>query len=67
LNYLKNYSRALAYEKVGWGREGERDYCLKLSELPAEEQQEFVKGVKDALGKFQNIAINENTPSSHKR
>lgn len=55
------------FEQVRWGREGEIDYCLRLSELSKEQQAEFVKKVRAIPSKSALILINENASCVHKR
>ena len=50
-NYIANYGKVLAIEKVYWGMEGERDYCFKLSELSKNEQGKFILSKGDWLVK----------------
>ena len=66
VKFLDSYSKKIAYEPTTWGREGETDYCLKLSELSASEQAEFVKKAKELLAKSSLVHINENAKCVHK-
>ncbi|MBI4931886.1 MAG: hypothetical protein HY841_14080 [Bacteroidetes bacterium] len=64
--FLTSYSKKIVYEPTHWGREGEVDYCLKLSELSTAEQTDFVKKAKEVLSKSALVHINENTACVHK-
>ena len=63
---LDSNSKKIVYEPTHWGREGEIDYCLKLSELSSIEQNDFVKKVKEVLSKSSLVHINENAKCVHK-
>ncbi len=63
---LSAYPKKIAYEPTHWGREGEKDYCLKLSELSTAEQADFVKKAKELLSKSTLVHINENSDCVHK-
>lgn len=52
----------LAHETVGWGREGEVDYCFKLSELKSPQQATFVEESKALLAGNELVLFKENTP-----
>jgi len=39
----------LSYETGLWGREGECDYCFKLSKLDKNQQETFISETKEAL------------------
>lgn len=66
VKFLDSYSKKIAYEPTHWGREGEIDYCLKLSELSPVEQDEFVKKAKDLLSKSSLVHVNESAKCVHK-
>lgn len=54
-------------EIARWGREGEVDYCMKLSAFSAADQEKIVKGIKEQLKKQDHIFLDENAPCRHKR
>jgi len=58
--YEKTKHKQLAKTAVSWGREGEIDYCLKLSELSPREQKRFISQVRLLLKKSKLVRINEN-------
>jgi len=66
VKFLDTYPKKIAYEPTHWGREGEIDYCLKLSELSTAEQEDFVKKAKVILSKSSLVNINENAACVHK-
>jgi len=66
VKFLDSNSKKIAYEPTHWGREGEIDYCLKLSELSPLEQDEFVKKAKDLLVKSSLVHVNESAKCVHK-
>jgi len=47
-------------EKTPWGREGEVDYCMKLSGLNSDDQQQFINQVKELLKSAQRVHYSEN-------
>jgi len=55
------------YEKTHWGREGETDFCLELTELSPEEQAEFIERSRELLKSAQHVKIYENAPCRHRR
>jgi hypothetical protein len=63
-NFIKRYEKTkrkqLTKAAVSWGREGEVDYCLKLSELSPKEQKSFIAQVRGLLKKSKLVHINEN-------
>ncbi|MEK6615747.1 MAG: hypothetical protein AABZ32_06510 [Bacteroidota bacterium] len=65
--FLNSYPKKIAFEPTPWGREGEIDYCLSLSELSSTEQNDFVKKAKDVLSKSKLVHSNENAPCLHKQ
>ena len=58
--YEKSKRKQLARATVHWGREGEIDYCLPLSELSAKERKSFVSQVRSLLRKSKLVHIDEN-------
>lgn len=64
--YAGKTNKNIDYEKTPWGREGETDYCLRLNELNAKEQVEFIAGVNDVLKGAKWVHIYENQPCMHK-
>jgi hypothetical protein len=58
--YEKTKRRQLAKSTVNWGREGEIDYCLPLSEISAREQRSFISKVRSLLKSSKLVHIEEN-------
>jgi hypothetical protein len=62
--FIKRYEKAkgkqLTKATVRWGREGEVDYCLNLSELSRREQKRFIAQVRWLLKRSKLVHINEN-------
>ena len=58
--YEKAKGKQLTKAEVRWGREGEVDYCLKLSELSRREQRRFISNVRRLLKRSKLVHINEN-------
>ena len=50
----------LNYTTINWGREGETDYCFKLSELNVSQQNDFVKETKEVLKNSSLVRYKEN-------
>lgn len=65
--FLENYNPKVEFEFTPWGREGEKDYCLKLGELSKENQERFVNEVKTLVGSSDRVFIVENSECRHKR
>ncbi len=47
------------YDEYQWGREGEKDYCLKLTELSTREQEIFVRDVRTQLTDKPLVIVSE--------
>jgi hypothetical protein len=58
--YKDSTGKKLIFESVSWGREGERDYCLRLSELTSEQQGAFIRELRDLLGSSTRVRLAEN-------
>jgi|GEM_PF-828052 len=65
--FVLGYKPAVAFEKTSWGREGEIDYCMKLSELSTKEQKQFIDLARIELANTQLVHFNENAKCVHKR
>jgi hypothetical protein len=57
----------IAPEIAGWGREGETDYCLKLSGLSIELQNKFIADTKELLKNSKLVRYKENSVCKQKR
>ena len=60
--FVASYSPKVAFETNKWGREGETDYCLQLTELSSVQQDELVRKVKEITMKKVHIKENEKCP-----
>ena len=67
VEFLDKHSPALLYDKTGWGREGELDYCLMLKELPLKGQEEFILQTRKLLEKCTRVHLEEYKPCKHKK
>lgn len=65
--YIDGHPKKPALESYNWGREGEVDFCLKLTELSAKEQKTFVEEIRKLAGKSDLVQISENAPCVHKK
>jgi hypothetical protein len=66
VKFLDSYPKKIAYDPTYWGREGEVDYCLKLSGLSSSEQDNFLKKAKEMLSKSTLVHVYENATCVHK-
>ena len=60
--FISAYSPKVKHELVAWGREGEKDYCFKLTELSSVQQEEFIRKAKEVATKKVHIKENEQCP-----
>jgi Carboxypeptidase regulatory-like domain len=69
--YISSYEKAkavkLAREEVQWGREGEIDYCLHLTEIAPKEQERVIGEIKALLKRAKFVRIEENVACRNKR
>lgn len=65
--FLEEYKPKVAHEISRWGREGEVNFCFRLSELKPKEQEKFVAEVKKLLASCQLVHIEENRTCVKKR
>ena len=66
-HYEKTKGKQLTKAAVRWGREGEIDYCLRLSELSPREQKRFIAKVRLLLKRSKLVHINENVACQSER
>ncbi len=63
--YMAEYEQKnkvkLSPEIAKWGREGEVDYCFKLTELSKKQQDVFVEETKEVLKSSSLVRYTENT------
>ena len=65
-SFLNEKHSSLIYEKVNWGKEGERDYCFLLNELNSKQQEDFIEEAKEVLSSSERVRVKENQPCKHK-
>lgn len=65
--YSQHINKTIDYERANWGREGETDFCLRLTELTPAQQSDFIAKTKDLLKTAKWVNIFENQPCRHKR
>jgi hypothetical protein len=65
--FINEHAKKPAFESHNWGREGEIDYCLKLSELSTKEQKTFIEELKKLAGNSDLVQFSENAPCVHKK
>jgi hypothetical protein len=69
--FIKNYERAkgkrLTKEAIRWGKEGEVDYCFRLSELSPGEQKRFISKIRLLLKQSKLVHITENAACRSER
>lgn len=65
--YAGEIGKTVDYEKTHWGREGETDFCLELTELDTEQQADFVRRTRKLLETAEHVNIYENSPCKHRR
>ena len=58
--YQQKNKLKLSFEITKWGREGEIDYCLKLSELDKKKQELFITKTKETLQSSSLVRYKEN-------
>ncbi|MGE0128101.1 MAG: hypothetical protein AB7U82_08475 [Blastocatellales bacterium] len=66
-SYGKEKGVQLAKEVVRWGKEGELDYCFKLSEISEEDQKNFVSRIEVLVRNSDRTRMQENAPCRNKR
>jgi len=59
--------KEVTYETIGWGREGEADFCFPLKELNEQEQKQFVSEIRGKFKGHDLVQFAENEPCRHKR
>ena len=62
INHLdKNYS-AINYYTIKWGKEGETDICINITEPKSNQINQLEKDIKDLLSNKKNIRVIKNKP-----
>jgi hypothetical protein len=65
--FLDNDPKKPVYEAIGWGREGEVDYCLLLKEYQPADQKVLISQIKTLVEKSDRVRVEEYKPCTHKR
>lgn len=64
--FLSRYEKAervrITKESIRWGKEGEIDYCFKLSNLSSRKQKRLISEIKSLLKESTLVRIEENAP-----
>lgn len=50
----------LQFDVINWGREGETDYCFKLTELKEKKQATFIAETQKVMSGKEHVTISEN-------
>lgn len=61
VSFIENHPKKPKYNTVQWGKEGEVDFCFKLTEWSDKEQADFVNEVKTKMKGSDLVVILENT------
>lgn len=67
IQFLDTYRDKITINKTPWGREGEIDYCINLTNLEENAKSEFLKKAKGILAASKLVHVNENAPCRNKR
>src|SRR5690242_5278106 len=62
IEYSKKINKAIPYSKIGWGREGEVDFCISLSALQDEEKKTFTDEIRNQATQFELVHFFQNHP-----
>jgi hypothetical protein len=64
-SYIKEFEEQnkiiILLEKINWGREGEINYCINVTNLNKNLQKKFLEGTKNNLKDSKLVRIKENT------
>ena len=64
-DFSQEVHKNIDYEKASWGREGETDFCLRLSELNPSQQNTMIARTQEILKSAKWVHIYENQPCRH--
>jgi hypothetical protein len=71
LDFIRDFETGrglrLSVEEVRWGREGEVDYCFRLAELTAPDQEKFIADIRSLLQPSKWVRFSENSPCRERR
>ncbi len=60
IKYINNHPKKPKYKIYGWGREGERDICMKLKEFKKSQRKAFIEEIKKIANGSDRVLINTN-------
>ena len=66
-DFQEQFGNDFSYEKVGWGREGEVDFCIQLDKLKSVSMETFKKRADEILKKSERVHSKENAPCIRRR
>ncbi len=66
-DFQEQYGDEFISEKVGWGREGEVDFCIQLDKLKSTVRESFKNRADTILKKAIRVHVSENAPCLHRR
>ena len=64
--WLLNYG-GVTWEITSWGREGEKNYCFRLTNMDARRQEVFVRDVRTFMTDKPLVFVNEWAPCNKRR
>jgi hypothetical protein len=59
-SYGSTIGKEIDYQKLSWGREGETDFCIRLTELNVSQKVDFIEKSRALLKKGKWVNIYEN-------
>jgi hypothetical protein len=65
--YKTQSGKSVAFEKIGWGREGEVDFCVQLESINQAEAQQFVDEAKGNVSQCKLMHFSVNGVCKRKR
>lgn len=66
IDFIGSYKVKINYETIKWGKEGEVDFCIALTELSKKQKKDFVQKSKELLAESTKVHIYEGAPCRHK-
>lgn len=59
-DYVNQASLKDLYDRIPWGREGEIDYCLRLSQLPNNKKLALINRIREITSKTELVHVTDN-------